>query len=103
MPPRVEIIKRIKDDVERPEPVHVEACILDIRMIRFQLRCRLKFVGNFFRHLYRSLRQIHSHTGVNRELGQGPEGGRMEGTGTGMTHQRFRLLDVLVTEEELAV
>lgn len=49
--PRVQIIQRIEHNVEAREPVDVELAILDVGMICFQLRARLKLVRHFFCNL----------------------------------------------------
>lgn len=53
MAARIEVVQGIKHDIERREPVDIKAAILDIVMIRLELRARLKLVRDVFRHLYR--------------------------------------------------
>lgn len=53
MAARIEVVQGIKHDIERREPVDIEAAILNIVMIRLELRARLKLVRDVFRHLYR--------------------------------------------------
>lgn len=60
MATRIEIVQRIKHDIERGKPVHVEPGILDIVMIRLELCAWLELVRDFFRHL---LREINGGTG----------------------------------------
>lgn len=51
MTARLQIVESIEDGVEPPKPIDIEAGVLDIRMVGFQLCARLELVRCFFRNL----------------------------------------------------
>jgi hypothetical protein len=86
MPARIQIIQRIEDEIERLEPCDIEPLILDIIMVRLDLDVRVEPARRLFRNLVASHISCCSST-----------------WGFQTTHQRLRLLDMLVAEQKLAI
>lgn len=51
MPPCVQIIKRIEDDVEALEEFQVEVGVFDVCVMRFELDVRIEYCSTLFCHL----------------------------------------------------
>lgn len=51
MPPCIEIVKRIEDDVETLKEFEVEVRVLDVCVMRFKLDVRIECRGTLFCHL----------------------------------------------------
>lgn len=51
MPPCIQIIERIENEVETLEEFHVEPRVLDVCMMRLELDVRIEFLRAFFRNL----------------------------------------------------
>ena len=88
MPPSVQIVERVEDEVEALEPVDVELGIFDVGMMRFDLDVRVEFAGGLFRDLFTSWISGASLLADLAAL---------------WPYQSFRRLDVFVSEKELPV
>lgn len=87
MPSRFEIVESIEHELEAAEPSDVELSVLDIRVVGNNLDVRVKSLGSLLRNLNMlPVRNCACTRGM-----------------CSLSYQRFRLLDMLVSEEELAV
>jgi hypothetical protein len=86
MPPRIQIIQRIEDEIESLEPRDIEARVLYIVMIRLNLDIRIEHERRVFRNL---------------SLSASP--GLIPLSISSMTHQSLGLLDMLVAKQELPI
>lgn len=102
--PCVEIVQSIEHQIKATKPVDVKLTVLDVGMIRFQLRARLKLVCHFLRNLYSKRRLVRQGEFIRLLGGEvGGEGRGRRGWRATETHQCFGLLDVFETEEKLAI
>ena len=86
MPPRIEVIQRIKDNVERLEPGDVELRVLDVVVVRFDLDVGVELARRLFCNLSPALARLHLYLILLL-----------------LAHQCLGLLDVLVAKQKLAV
>lgn len=88
MPPRLQVVQRVEDDIEFLKPVNVELRVLDVRMVRFELDVGIESSGG----VLCDLRRI----GISK---CGTDAVRI----SSLAHQRLRLLNMLVAKEKLTV
>lgn len=50
MPSRLHIVQRIENNIETAKPVHIELCLLDVRMMCLDLDARIELLRSFFGH-----------------------------------------------------
>lgn len=81
----IEIVQRIEYEVEALEPVNVEARVLDVCMVSFELDAWIEFAGGVLGNLNLSLANGHPII-----IFVSP-------------YQRLRLLNMFISEEELAI
>lgn len=51
MPPRIQVVQGVENDVERREPVDIELAVFDIRMVGCETGVRSELAGDFFCYL----------------------------------------------------
>ena len=83
MPPGIEVVEGVEDEGEAREPVDAELGVFDVGVVGDDLDRGVELVGRFFGDLVVSA--------IARD------------DLTDRTHQSFRLLDVFLSEQELAV
>jgi hypothetical protein len=65
MPPRIQVVERIEDDVECLEPRHVELHVLDVVVVGFDLDVGVELARRLFRNLPRGQRMPSFHFSVH--------------------------------------
>ena len=86
MSPRIQIVERIENDAKGLEPRDVELIVLDVGMVRLDSHVRIEPARRYLRDLHQQL--ATPHTRLIR---------------VSIAYQCFRLLDVLIPEEELPI
>jgi hypothetical protein len=86
MPPRIQVVERVEDDVEGLEPRDIELRALDVVVIGLDLDVGVELA----RRLFRNLLLVSAHAQFPLLY-------------SSRTHQRLGLLDVLIAEQKLPV